>query len=187
MRTEVRLALVTLITSIGINSGNDISFTKNIWRTKFWSVVPHGIRNKKVLLRERKRHTARRVVSTHSVVLSWLTPPPPPHWLTWPSCGWLTPPADPPSWPTSPGWHPPPPGWTDPPLWLTPTPPADWPPPAESADWPPPPCGQTDRHVSKHNLPVVLRTRAVIMNFTERAFRQFRINVLEASQTEMEL
>ena len=30
---------------------------------------------KKVLLRERKRHTARRVVSTHSVVLSWLTPP----------------------------------------------------------------------------------------------------------------
>ena len=32
---------------------------------------------KKVLLRERKRHTARRVMSTHSVVLSWLTPPPP--------------------------------------------------------------------------------------------------------------
>ena len=26
-----------------------------------------------------------------------------------------------------------------------------------------PPCGQTDRHVSKHNLPVVLRTRAVII------------------------
>ena len=25
-----------------------------------------------------------------------------------------------------------------------------------------PPCGQTDRHVSKHNLPVVLRTRSVI-------------------------
>ena len=35
-------------------------------------------KHKKVLLRERKRHTARRVVvSTHSVVLSWLTPPPP--------------------------------------------------------------------------------------------------------------
>ena len=27
-----------------------------------------------------------------------------------------------------------------------------------------PPCGQTDRHVSKHYLPVVLRTRAVIIN-----------------------
>ena len=26
---------------------------------------------------------------------------------------------------------------------------------------PPPRCGQTDRHVSKHNLPVVLRTRSV--------------------------
>ena len=30
---------------------------------------------KKVLLRERKRHTARRVVSTHSVLLPWLPPP----------------------------------------------------------------------------------------------------------------
>ena len=28
-----------------------------------------------------------------------------------------------------------------------------------------PPCGQTDRHVSKHNLPVVLRTRAVNITF----------------------
>ena len=28
--------------------------------------------------------------------------------------------------------------------------------------YPPPPCGQTDRHVSKHYLPVVLRTRAVM-------------------------
>ena len=33
------------------------------------------ILNKKVLLRERKRHTARHVASTHYVVLSWLTPP----------------------------------------------------------------------------------------------------------------
>ena len=31
--------------------------------------------NKKVLLRERKRHTARHVASTPYVVLSWLTPP----------------------------------------------------------------------------------------------------------------
>ena len=45
------------------------------------------VSNKKVLLRECKRHTACHVVSTHSVVLSWLTPPqliPP--WLT----PWLT-------------------------------------------------------------------------------------------------
>ena len=34
-------------------------------------------KHKKVLLRERKRHTARRVASTPYVVLSWLTPPPP--------------------------------------------------------------------------------------------------------------
>ena len=59
---------------------------------------------------------------------------------------------------------------------LTPLPPS--PPPLAGPDPPPagltfdpdpplagpdiPPCGQTDRHVSKHNLPVVLRTRAVI-------------------------
>ena len=94
---------------------------------------------KKVLLRERKRHTVRRVVSTHSVVLSWLT-----------SCspGWPPlPPADwPPGW-HPPGWHPPAdwPPWLTPPSWLTPqlTDPPGWPPhltdpPAESADWPPP-------------------------------------------------
>ena len=117
---------------------------------------------KKVLLRERKRHTARRVVSTHSVVLSWLTPP---GWLT-PLAGW-----PPPSWLTSltgwprPCWLTPPTGW--PPLLADPPPlPADLPPPpAESADWPPPVDRQNhgwmDRHVSKHYLPVVLRTRAV--------------------------
>ena len=31
-----------------------------------------------------------------------------------------------------------------------------------------PPCGQTDRHVSKHNLPVALRTRAVISKLVMR-------------------
>ena len=36
-------------------------------------VISKHCNNKKVLLRERKRHTTRRVVSTHSVVLSWLT------------------------------------------------------------------------------------------------------------------
>ena len=45
--------------------------------SQYPSVVNSGKRNinKKVLLCERKRHTARHVVSTHSVVLSWLTPP----------------------------------------------------------------------------------------------------------------
>ena len=63
-----------------------------------------------------------------------------------------------------------PPGWT----WLG-TPPGPGqctPPPSNLAGvppiwtWPgyPPRCGQTDRHVSKHNLPAVLRTRSVIMN-----------------------
>ena len=91
--------------------------------------------NKKVLLRERKRHTACRVVSTHSVVLSWLNPPPP-GWLTHPPPGWLTPPqlTDPP-WLTPPADWPPqladppprhwltPPGWVS---WLTPPPPKVW-------------------------------------------------------------
>ena len=54
--------------------------------------------DKKVLLRERKRHTARHVASTPYVVLSWLTPslpPPPPRWtetppphLDWPPPPW---------------------------------------------------------------------------------------------------
>ena len=116
----------------------------------------------KVLLRERKRHTARHVVSTHSVVLSWLTPHPP----GWPSSGWLTPPrlTDTPlaGLTHPPGWTDPPPGWTDPPLGWTDPPPLGWTdPPTPSPLAEPPPCGQTDRHVSKHYLPVVLRTRAV--------------------------
>ena len=41
------------------------------------------IQNKKVLLRERKRHTARRVVSTPSVVLPGYPPPPGGGYLTW--------------------------------------------------------------------------------------------------------
>ena len=102
--------------------------------------------NKKVLLRERKRHTAPRVVTTR---------PPPPR-------------IDPP-----PGWTDPPPGWTDPPTWTDPPPQLDWPTPwmdwPPPLDWPPSPLwtdrlmdGWKDRCVSKHYLPVVLRTRAVI-------------------------
>ena len=136
------------------------------------SLFMNTVRNKKVLLRERKRHTVRRVESTHSVsYLGWPPPPagprPPPHWLD------LTPPA---SWTCPPPLPPPagpdPPGWT----WPTPLPPAGWtwPPPAGPD---PPPC-QLDltpprldqdppppvNKLTKWNyyLPVVLRTRAVI-------------------------
>ena len=44
--------------------------------------LPEIIKNKKVLLRERKRHTARRVVSTPSVVLPWPGYPPGGGYLT---------------------------------------------------------------------------------------------------------
>ena len=78
--------------------------------------------NKKVLLRERKRHTARHVASTPYVVLSWLTPPPPPRLDLTPPPSPLAGPDPPPrrldltppprlSWPTDP--TPPPPPWTD--------------------------------------------------------------------------
>ena len=128
--------------------------------------------DKKVLLCERKRHTARRVASTSYVVLTG--------YLSWQG----TPPA---------GYHPRqgtpqqgtprtgyphqatllagyPPGWT----WQgTPSPSWTWqgtPPGCPMAFWVMlqsimgygyPPCEQKDRHVSKHYLPVVLRTRAV--------------------------
>ena len=111
--------------------------------------------NKKVLLRERKRHTARRVASTPYVVLTGY--PPQAGYLPW--AGYPPPP---------PGY---PPGWT----WQgTPPPPAApwhsgkcckalW----DTGTPPPPPWtdrlmdGWKDRRVSKHYLPVVLRTRAV--------------------------
>ena len=65
--------------------------------------------NKKVLLRERKRHTACRVASTSYVVLSWLTPPPPRLDLTHPSPPWLDLTPPPPRLDLT---HPSPPGWT---------------------------------------------------------------------------
>ena len=66
---------------------------------------------KKVLLCKCKRHTARCVVSTHSVVLSPADPPPlPAGWPPPPPAG-LTPRLD---WPPPAGLTPPPPGWTDP-------------------------------------------------------------------------
>ena len=97
---------------------------------------------KKVLLCERKRHTARRVMSTHSVVLSWLTPP-----------AGLTPHrTDPPP----PDW--PPPSWVS---WVIPPP--DWPPPPSWVGWvttPPP-----DVNRLKTLPSPILRMRAVIRQF----------------------
>ena len=149
--------------------------------------------NKKVLLRERKRHTARRVASTPYVVLTGY----PPSQGTPPGQG--TPPARVPPLARVPLFRVPPlarvpprPGY--PPSWT-------WqgtPPPAGPGRVPPPPqldlagyppwlphgiLGNVakhygiwvplplwtdrwmDRHVSKHYLPVVLRTRAVMRNF----------------------
>ena len=125
--------------------------------------------NKKVLLREHKRHTARRVVTTHSVVLSWLTSPrldlnppcrldltaPLPAGPDPPPAGPDTPLSGRPAGPDSPRQldlapHPRPAG-PDPPRWLDlthppnrldlthPLPPAGW-------TWPPPPASWTWPH-----------------------------------------
>ena len=121
-------------------------------------------KNKKVLLRERKRHTARRVGSTHSVVLSWLTPPPPPRQLDLsppPGWTWPTPPqAGPDSPPQAAGPDPPwqldltPPGQLD----LTPPPSWTWPPPVDRQI-----CGWMEGQTRVKTLPsLILRTRAVI-------------------------
>ena len=94
--------------------------------------------NKKVLLRERKRHTARHAASTPYVVLSLLTPPPP-------ACPDPPPPAGPDPWPPLPPagwtWTPPPGSWTWPPQAAGPDPPPTswtWPPPPAGHDPPPP-------------------------------------------------
>ena len=112
--------------------------------------------NKKDLLRERKRHTARKRAQDTD----------PPRWLTHP------PPAGPDP-PLSAHWpDPPPPAGPDPPHQLTDL----TPPPPPSAHWPdppqldltlPPPAGPdppqgVDRQTKwNYYLPVVLRTRAV--------------------------
>ena len=127
------------------------------WSQSLFKTSPKTLMNKKVLLRERKRHTARHVASTPYVVLSWLTPPPP---AGWPPSGWTWPPRQldltPPTswtWPTPPGpTGPDPPipkpAGPDPPPQLDLTPPLlagpDPPPPAESAECPPPVDRQTD-------------------------------------------
>ena len=126
--------------------------------------------NKKVLLRERKRHTARRVVSTPSVVLTGYPPPPsrvPPPVLTWWGVPYLG----------TAGY---PPGRVRPPAGYPPPPPV-------SAPWHFGKCcrqidGWKDRRVSKHYLPVVLRTRAVIniwcSNFPFKNFMRGRVDLI---------
>ena len=143
--------------------------------------------NKKVLLRERKRHTARRVASTPYVVLTGYPPTRVPPWPGYPP-GRVpphqgTPPARVPPWPGYPQGYPPSQGTP-----LPGYPPGQGTPPARPGRVPPPPPGcpmafwemlqsimgygsppwidrLMDRRVSKHYLPVVLRTRAVNICF----------------------
>ena len=141
---------------------------------------------KKVLLRERKRHTARRVVSTPSVVLpgypprgGYLTRVPPPGGVpdpgTPPPGGYPDPPGGLPDLGTPPGGVPDP--GSPPGGYLTRVPPrgGTWPGyPPGGGTWPgPPPGGGTrtplpprvDRQTKwNYYLPVVLRTRAVKMH-----------------------
>ena len=113
-------------------------------------------RNKKDLLRERKRHTARkRAQDANPPPVGSLTWPPPPlaHWPDPlpagpdpPPAGWTWPPQSA-HWPPQLDLTPPPTSWTwSPPprrlTHLTPPPSWTWPPP--SAHWPEPPCWLTD-------------------------------------------
>ena len=66
-------------------SGHTVSFNPNYGLFLFESNI-----NKKVLLRERKRHTARRVVSTPSVVLPRVPPPGGGTWPGYPPGGYRT-------------------------------------------------------------------------------------------------
>ena len=169
----------------------------NGWEIKqimncYWPHRVHYNDNKKVLLRERKRHTTRRVVNTPPLVLTGYPP-------SWPGQGGTLPGYPPSRVPSQPGYPPsrvpPSQGIPHPPARVPPTrvpPLAGYPPRLDLAGYPPawtwqgippaapwhsgkcckalwdmgtPPCRQTkpwmDRHVSKHYLPVVLRTRAV--------------------------
>ena len=156
---------------------------KYCWNIKYEKDV-ENIENKKVLLRECKRYTARHVASTPYVVLTGSPPGRVPPGRVPPRQG--TPLAGYP-----PGWVPPrqgtPPGRV-PPTRVPPhqgTPPAGYPSRLDLAGYPPPAApwhsgkcckalwdmgtppvnrqidGWMDRCVSKHYLPVVLRTRAV--------------------------
>ena len=119
--------------------------------------------NKKVLLRERKRHTARCVVSTPSVVLTGYPPPPdrvPPRGGTWPG--------------TPPGGVPRPPLLPHGILGNV---------AKHYGIWVPPP--GVDRQTKwNYYLPVVLRTRAVIITLNNDLF--IRVNLWKCKNTKAE-
>ena len=121
----------------------------DVWILIIFELVIINNYNKKVLLRERKRHTACRAVSTHSVALSWLTPP----WLTTPPRLDWPPQLD---WPPRLDWLPPrldwPPqlDWPTPPAGLTPP---SWTDPPTPAGLTPPPRGQTEGQTCVKTLP----------------------------------
>ena len=70
--------VVFLATSLSRDQKRKLDQLAQILHTKCVEDYSHeGIFNKKVLLRERKRHTARRVVTAPSVVLTGYPPPPP--------------------------------------------------------------------------------------------------------------
>ena len=106
------------------------------------------VMNKKVLLRERKRHTDRGVSSTPPEVGY----PPAGYPRPGPTGGY-------PSWgmPRQ-GYPPAGPGWGTPQVWTD---------------------RMMDRHVSKHYLPVVLRTRSVMMWWCDFVFSDVRAPVGE--------
>ena len=56
-----------------------VNLKQKVKTSYIWNLFDHKLKNKKVLLQERKRHTVRRVAS------AWGTPPPP--FLNWPSGG----------------------------------------------------------------------------------------------------
>ena len=132
-----------------------LSRINRVWHyKKSWSKSKS---NKKVLLRERKRHTDHGISSTPSVVLYQGDGVPLERGV--------------PPYPRLDG-APPVQGWMGYPLfkahqvvfiikwWRYPPSKAGWGTPLAGPDWGTP-CGQTDRHMSKHNLPVILYSWSV--------------------------
>ena len=130
---------------------------RNYWNWNYWD-------NKKVLLRERKRHTARRVASTPYVVLTGY-PPPPPAGYPPPRQGKPPPAGYPPGLDLA--------GYPPPPQWL----------PHGILEnvakhygiWVSPPPGVNKLTKWNYYLPVVLRTRAVINQWRMSPYKNINI------------